>query len=572
MFLKKIYGIINSFSGILIIVLMILSFTVQMNYKGSPYADAVGFQDGWSYDTCETADIEHIDKTKDYIHKYISFEELNGQSLCFMSRNANFSVYIDDEKIYDFTPKESNRKAGLYGDYLHMIPIPHFKGNQPIKIQLQNLDSRVSVGFYNMVLQNSGSYLSNIAQTDKANFFICLITFTIGFIIFVFGIIEQASRGNMVETMCLGSFTMLISVWTVPKPSILLMLAGNSSILRCVEYISLAILPIPVLTFTALVTKRFGSPISVICISSATLNLFAQLVLSGADVFDYTEMLKASHAIILMSLVCIITLFSSAYRTKELYLKNTGIMIAAISLIMISGMVDMIRYYTIHGMDSAKITRLSMPVFITALTFYEIRKLINFQIKSGEAELMEKLAMEDSLTGIKNRNAFNSYEKKLLKRDSGTCIFIHFDVNRLKKVNDNYGHAEGDRHIKAAADVIRKSFGNMGECFRVGGDEFFVILEGRKCKENCETGIKNFLRFQEEYNFSEKPPVPLEMAYGTAEYDCSMKNPEAAESLADSRMYEKKRLMKANGFKKNINGTLNDIKPPEFIHSAKKIR
>ncbi|MBR1593032.1 MAG: GGDEF domain-containing protein [Ruminococcus sp.] len=183
---------------------------------------------------------------------------------------------------------------------------------------------------------------------------------------------------------------------------------------------------------------------------------------------------------------------------------------------------------------------------------------------------MEKLAMEDALTGIKNRNAFTGCEKKLLEKDSGSCVFVHFDVNRLKKVNDTYGHAEGDKHIKAAANVLKNSFGEYGECFRIGGDEFFVILEGRKCREEYENGLKKFLNLQEDYNNSEKPPVPLEMAYGMAEYDCSMKNPEAAESLADSRMYEKKKLMKANSLKKNINGNFGDIKPPEFIRTIKK--
>jgi hypothetical protein len=78
------------------------------------------------------------------------------------------------------------------------------------------------------------------------------------------------------------------------------------------------------------------------------------------------------------------------------------------------------------------------------------------------------------------------------------------------------------------------------------------------------------MKIQEEYNNSENPKVPLEIAFGTAEYDCSMKNPEAAESLADSRMYEKKKLMKANSLKKNIRENLTDIKPPEFSRNVKK--
>ena len=55
------------------------------------------------------------------------------------------------------------------------------------------------------------------------------------------------------------------------------------------------------------------------------------------------------------------------------------------------------------------------------------------------------------------------------------------DINFLKKVNDEYGHAEGDRHIINASHIIRESFENIGESFRTGGDEFIVIT--KSCDE-----------------------------------------------------------------------------------------
>ncbi|MBR0141838.1 MAG: GGDEF domain-containing protein [Ruminococcus sp.] len=568
--MKIIYGAINSLMGIIIIVLMIMSFIIPMEYKGSPYTDTIEYSDGWVYDTGDSVNTESIETDKKYIQKSISYDDISGRDICFVCRNANFTVFLDDENIYDFNPKGNNRKRGLYGEYIHTVPVPHFDGIKTIKIEFNNLDTKASVGFFNMALQDSGTYLANLARSDKGKFFICLTTFIIGMIVFAYGIVEQTFHGNMIETVCLGTFTMLIGAWTSPQFSLMFVFSGNSLVMRSIEYISLAIMPVPVITFAASVTKNFSNKIFIFCIFAATVNLFAQLTLSGADMFDYTEMLKFSHIIILMCITCIIFMFFLVRKREDINTKNLGYLIVSMSLIVFSGIVDMIRYYTMHDTDTAKTTRFSMPVFVTALIVYEVKKMVSFQMKSSEADLLHKLAMEDSLTGIKNRNAFNDYEQKLLKRDSGFCVFVHFDVNRLKKVNDTYGHAEGDKHIKAAATVIRKSFGDAGECFRIGGDEFFVILEGRKAKANYEAGIKKFMKFQEEYNNSENPKVPLEIAFGTAEYDCSMKNPEAAESLADSRMYEKKKLMKANSLKKNIRENLTDIKPPEFSRNVKK--
>ena len=118
-------------------------------------------------------------------------------------------------------------------------------------------------------------------------------------------------------------------------------------------------------------------------------------------------------------------------------------------------------------------------------------------------------------------------------------------MNFLKKVNDTYGHAEGDKHIIAAAKVIQKSFGETGNCFRVSGDEFFVVLDGKGCQADYTAGIEVFCEEITAYNTNEKPPILLVIAHGMAEYDCVSHNPEAAERLADSRMYENKKALKA---------------------------
>lgn len=190
-------------------------------------------------------------------------------------------------------------------------------------------------------------------------------------------------------------------------------------------------------------------------------------------------------------------------------------------------------------------SRIGLFLFVIILTAYEFRQLVEIRAAAKQAELMEKLAMEDPLTGIGSRTAFNAFENELRNRREGHCIFVHFDVNNLKKVNDTYGHAEGDKFIKAAASIIQGCFGKNGHCFRIGGDEFFVILDGEHQKEDFESGLARFTGEQEKYNETGESPVPLFIAYGMAEYDCSEGKPENAEQTADSRMYEKKKEMKA---------------------------
>ena len=55
-------------------------------------------------------------------------------------------------------------------------------------------------------------------------------------------------------------------------------------------------------------------------------------------------------------------------------------------------------------------------------------------------------------------------------------MYISIDLNGLKRVNDTYGHVAGDELIRAAADCMKNSFNEYGKIYRIGGDEFAVII------------------------------------------------------------------------------------------------
>ena len=89
--------------------------------------------------------------------------------------------------------------------------------------------------------------------------------------------------------------------------------------------------------------------------------------------------------------------------------------------------------------------------------------------------LNEHLIEVDQLTGLYNRR---SYEHRLdvLRCEKKTAGIIMLDVNQLKKINDTLGHKAGDELICGASACIRQVFSKYGTCYRIGGDEFAVIL------------------------------------------------------------------------------------------------
>ena len=112
------------------------------------------------------------------------------------------------------------------------------------------------------------------------------------------------------------------------------------------------------------------------------------------------------------------------------------------------------------------------------------------KIHSLEAKLGEQIAIIhsqayiDGLTKLGNRAAYGEHVAHIdeqIKQGTAGFAIIVFDLNGLKEINDRYGHEKGDETIVEAAAVLRQAF-NEGRLYRVGGDEFVVILEGENTK------------------------------------------------------------------------------------------
>lgn len=93
----------------------------------------------------------------------------------------------------------------------------------------------------------------------------------------------------------------------------------------------------------------------------------------------------------------------------------------------------------------------------------------------------------DRITGLLNRW---SYEKKLEDINYETCIMI-FDLDSFKSINDTFGHAIGDVCLKNAAALLKEIFFKEGRVYRIGGDEFAVIMHRKKgYTRECEDRVK----------------------------------------------------------------------------------
>lgn len=182
-----------------------------------------------------------------------------------------------------------------------------------------------------------------------------------------------------------------------------------------------------------------------------------------------------------------------------------------------------------------------MCVLIYITIFYFQQKSIANYFLRKEKQRYQELAYMDTLTGVQNRNGYESYISNMLKMSYDSfCIGI-YDVNNLKAANDSLGHEVGDRLIADASRIICTAF-KSSAVFRIGGDEFVSVSINASEKE-IEIQHNEMLCLLKEYNSMSPYNIDLNIAFGYA----LQGTPFSFDKLfaeADSNMYTNKMSMK----------------------------
>ena len=175
----------------------------------------------------------------------------------------------------------------------------------------------------------------------------------------------------------------------------------------------------------------------------------------------------------------------------------------------------------------------------------------NAEIMKQHASHMSEIANQDALTGIRNKTAYDHAVRKMeYELDMGNLTefgIAMIDLNYLKKINDNYGHEQGNFAIKQLCQIVCSVFVHS-PVFRIGGDEFVVILRDADF-ENVYSLIAEFKHklFLLEKDITLEPWERVSAAIGFAEYDNKVDaNVASVFKRADQKMYECKKEMKAS--------------------------
>ncbi len=189
---------------------------------------------------------------------------------------------------------------------------------------------------------------------------------------------------------------------------------------------------------------------------------------------------------------------------------------------------------------------IGLIVALVAILFVTIKIVLSLADQKAQTLILkerEHLLYTDTLTGFHNRNYFTHIEETLQKGVYPQAILMA-DLNNLKRVNDSEGHASGDALLVLFSTLLRDTFPD-GTIFRIGGDEFLIILNNM-AEERVNPAIESLkIRCQEaRHGLAEGRYIQPSAAVGYAVRTSDHELLDESIRSADRRMYEAKGHMK----------------------------
>jgi diguanylate cyclase (GGDEF)-like protein len=182
----------------------------------------------------------------------------------------------------------------------------------------------------------------------------------------------------------------------------------------------------------------------------------------------------------------------------------------------------------------------------------EERELLRDLGRMAEQEIAAlQLATMDELTLLSNRRGFQALAQHALnvsERLGRTASLLFFDLNDFKKINDTYGHAEGDRALGAFAEVLRDALRDSDVIGRIGGDEFCVLLTGVQPDEIAAV-LRRLREMLKQRTIRVQRGYDIDFSVGQTQFDPA-RHVSIADLMADSdtRMYLQKQSLKRSTF------------------------
>jgi diguanylate cyclase (GGDEF)-like protein len=549
------------FAVVLLILSIVLVIAVKKGNQIVLSRDSVTeINDNWTIiskgqaiysDDVSLADIGVINELESVsISRIIEDVGFDNPCLSFFSIHAIVHVYLDDELVYSYGQKYYDAQ-NIVPKSSHYIPLGNSYAGKILKVEfIGSRDSSFS-GIPEIYIGKR----TDILNLDLYNGTIALL---VGGFLFVLGLLLITLSPYLffyhnkdLRIFFSGLISLFLGIYIMAYYRIFDLLINNSLLNTILEYTALYNIPTVIVgylmcVYSKNVRKLFTALFIIdVCLFMASIGLHMS---HFARFSDFTAILHVVAGIeFVISVVLIAKDIHANAKTNIRNIYSTdNIFVLGILAFMTLSIVDVARYnFYKYGRSSGETNATLIGFTIGALIFvtcllisYLYYNIFSSNIASMQSKIVD-LAYTDALTGLSNR-ARCEQMMQMISEEHGVYAIISLDLNKLKYVNDNLGHHEGDRLLTGFATILSDCFWDANLIGRMGGDEFIVILlEDRTF--NLTKRIHEMYSIINDWNHKEQV-FKYSASYGYA-YSYEVPNGSANEvyMLADSRMYEMKR-------------------------------
>lgn len=434
------------------------------------------FNSGW-----EINELENDDKTHTLIFRNTVPVEIEEHSaIAFKSTDETVYVYIDGKNVYSYGEDNNSKKTINLGSHYVLFEIPDGSGGKEIKITAtypgKQANWRQERDF---LLEGNDGIILRLIKNDIVSIVICFVmSFLALFEIFkslYLAIRHQPSRA----TFFLGLFILASSNWLASDTILMQLFFGNAYIKYTIQYFSFLTLPCLFPMFAKEKLTRFNLPMAFAAVISWAYACVSMLLFVVFSI-GFEKHLYFAHG--LMAFVVSVVFVCCILDRKNKQLRN---LLAGTVVLAFFAIISLISYHHgyIHSVFSAYHFRdfffAGMISFITILLYDTYQQTAKDKEDAALSSFYKKSAYTDLLTKLGSRTAFSEdfqiTENEIEKYKNVTVIML--DLNNLKQTNDVKGHDIGDSLIKSLAECLVQSFGHLGTIYRIGGDEFVILLK-----------------------------------------------------------------------------------------------
>ena len=374
--------------------------------------------------------------------------------------------------------------------------------------------------------------------------FFCCFSVVVSASVLYFGIAvhRYVPQDKDLSSACIafGAFVLLAGIWVFTDSEVIILFAKHLKPAVLTSFIAFMLMPIMFIECMDILYRlRIFRILRRLFI--ANLSVFLIFVMLKAGTVFYLVSLAVHHVFIFFFVFyCFTNDIRRLIKKRKDPEKHTGI---GMILFFMAVVVSMVMF--LLGLSDIYSVTISIGLIALICSVFRLMldKMIIYYKEQMRLDFYKNMAYTDGLTGLKNRNAFLNDQQTAEK--SPELCYILFDINNLKHINDKYGHSTGDGVIRTAAKLIQQCFSDIGNCYRIGGDEFAVIGINRKEEEvkKASAKLEKLLKSKDSFpNTTEGVPG---LAYGYAFRKDNRTSSDQLFKEADEAMYQRKNSQKS---------------------------